>query len=301
MRFWVFIFGTFFLGGASLVQGDEFRDYWYDNRAEISTYAISEMRYGELRQGTRVMVFVTEPLRKSTYIKPDENLPAKKKVEVMKLNDLRKFPTGVYDYSVMTSVFASVNGNDAKPPFSTIKVSFTAQEWCGTVFEIIKRQGKALQGNLYSYFEQDGEKSYKINTGNRLETEDNLWLLIRELTPSIFKNSHTLTLDIIPSAWNRRKTHTPAQSVNCSLSKQKSGNLETAIGTLATNLFQWEYDGKMTKVWVERDYPRRILQWQESDGSSGTIIASVRETYWHKNKNSHFYLRYELGLESDHL
>ncbi|MBD3393705.1 MAG: hypothetical protein GF410_16955, partial [Chitinivibrionales bacterium] len=56
-------------------RADQFSDLWYDGNAELSTYEITEMRYGEPRKGSRVMVFVTEPMRLSTHIKPDVKLP----------------------------------------------------------------------------------------------------------------------------------------------------------------------------------------------------------------------------------
>ena len=75
----------------------------------ITTYKITEMRYNEPREGVRIMVVVTEPLSMMTFVKPDSDLPSDKKIEVLKLNDLRKFTTGIYEYSVMTSVFAYVD------------------------------------------------------------------------------------------------------------------------------------------------------------------------------------------------
>ena len=47
---------------------------------------------------------------------------------VMKLNAVRDFQTGIYDYNVMTSTFLRVAAG-----WPVAKVSFSSQEWCGHV------------------------------------------------------------------------------------------------------------------------------------------------------------------------
>jgi len=74
------------------------------------------------------MVFVTEPMRLTSHIEPDTDLPPSQKIEVLKLNDLRKFPTGIYDYSVMTSVFASVEVRKTIPLFGAMKVALLCRD-----------------------------------------------------------------------------------------------------------------------------------------------------------------------------
>ncbi|MBN1982369.1 MAG: hypothetical protein JW795_12625, partial [Chitinivibrionales bacterium] len=130
-----------FCASASADTADQarFTKLWYDGNAEISTYELQESRYGELRRGIRTLVFVTEPMRLSTHIKPDAALPPAEMIRVIKMNDLRKFATGIYDYSVMTSVFTAVEEKIAYPMMGTMKVSFSSQEWCGQVFDRIVR------------------------------------------------------------------------------------------------------------------------------------------------------------------
>jgi len=42
--------------------GDGFWKHWGDGRAEVASYDLTYPRYGELRSGTAVTVFVTEPI-----------------------------------------------------------------------------------------------------------------------------------------------------------------------------------------------------------------------------------------------
>lgn len=168
---------------------EAFNTYWYDGNAEISVYKLHENRYNEIRTGQRIMVFVTEPLRRSMLIKPDSILRENERFDVIKLNDIRKFTTGIYDYSVMTSVFTAVKNYDGVPAMSALKISFGSQEWCGNVFEIMKRD-KVSHVRLFSYFESDGEPEHVLNTSEDFIFEDNLWIRVRELTETFVKEGH---------------------------------------------------------------------------------------------------------------
>ena len=275
---------------------DPFMNLWYDGNAEISVYDLSESRYREVRKGKRTMVFVTEPMRLASHIKPDKKLSNSEKVDVIKLNDIRKFNTGIYDYSVMTSVFSSVDHTKSIPLLGTMKVSFTAQEWCGNVFEILKRNDNRYGGKLYSYFEIDGEPTHNVIFNERTEPEDNLWIFIRELKGPVLKSGEEMEINIIPSSWDRRKRHLPITVQRAKLFKEKFGNIKTAAGKFESNLFTWSYPGQKVRVWVESDYPHRILKWEEKDGSRGILAATMRQPYWKQNRNQDQVIRKRLTL-----
>lgn len=46
------------------VDFDQFGEYWFQGKAEISSYDLTQYRYGEAREGEAVMIFVTEDFRK---------------------------------------------------------------------------------------------------------------------------------------------------------------------------------------------------------------------------------------------
>src|SRR4030095_13276446 len=120
-------------------------------KAEIDSYALIQPRYGEPREGRAVLIFVTEDFSDSLRVKADPGVHPKSDVyPVLKLNQVRKFQTGIYDYSLMTSVFARV-----EPSFPVVKVSFSAQEWCGHVWAQWLRRGDRLEGVLHSYFDRE--------------------------------------------------------------------------------------------------------------------------------------------------
>ena len=86
----------------------QFKDYWYNGEAEISSFQLKQARYGELREGSASMIFVTEQFSKKNWSKP--NSPLEKDPRVLKLNFTKKFITGIYPYSMMTSSFFPIDG-----------------------------------------------------------------------------------------------------------------------------------------------------------------------------------------------
>src|SRR4051812_35432527 len=106
---------------------DEFWQHWGDGKAELDGYALTQPRYGEKREGTAVLVFVTEDFSDSLRVKADPGKhPPSDVYPVLKLNFIRDFQTGIYDYNVMTSTFLKTEDH-----FAPVKISFSSQEWCG--------------------------------------------------------------------------------------------------------------------------------------------------------------------------
>ncbi|HNE28393.1 MAG TPA: hypothetical protein PLW66_04460, partial [Saprospiraceae bacterium] len=109
-----------------------FNHYWFQGQAEIAVYEVQQDRYDSIRPAQEVMVFVTEDFSERKQVKLDAPEQAgADRVPVLKLNAIRRFHTGIYDYSLMQSVFTPLDA--ARHPF-TLKTSTTVQDWCGQVF-----------------------------------------------------------------------------------------------------------------------------------------------------------------------
>ena len=128
----------------------DFSAYWHDGKAEIDGYRLTVSRYGESREGTAVAIYVTEPFSDSKRVKAND--PAKNpedSFDVLKLNLVRDFQTGIYDYNTMVSVFARSSD------FTPVKITFTSAEWCGHVYEELLLGPGGITGQFYSYFEDE--------------------------------------------------------------------------------------------------------------------------------------------------
>ena len=134
---------------------EQFKSYWYKGEAELNRYSLEQARYSELHEGAAVLVFVTEPFLKDKQVKLDG--PYRSGADnVLKLNRIHRFTTGVYDYSLMNSVFTAENAQAAP----TYKVSTTVQDWCGHVFNQLNLDGDSYKLQVRSYFEAEADHNY---------------------------------------------------------------------------------------------------------------------------------------------
>ena len=76
-----------------------FKDYWYQGKAEITSYKLEQARYGEMRDGNAVLIYVTEDFLPEVQVKADRQNA--KNIPVLKLNSTKNFNTGIYPYSIM--------------------------------------------------------------------------------------------------------------------------------------------------------------------------------------------------------
>ncbi len=140
---------------------DEFGDYWYQGEAELTSYKLEQARYGEIHEGEAVLIFVTEDFSKRKQVKLDNPAGAPDdKVSVLKLNLTKKFITGIYPYSMMSSVFTPVQ-RQSYP--QTLKVTTSSQEWCGHTFTQLNLQKRKYALELRSYFESEGDQSLELD------------------------------------------------------------------------------------------------------------------------------------------
>ena len=105
---------------------------WSDGQAEVTSYALKYPRYGTMREGTAVSIFVAETMAKSLSVKSDPGVRDKSdEFPVMKLNLIENFQTGIYDYKLMLQSFVALAEVHGRPAGVTAKVAWSSQEWCG--------------------------------------------------------------------------------------------------------------------------------------------------------------------------
>src|SRR5260221_12341644 len=81
-----------------LVVDGEFWKTWGDGQAELAGYDLAYPRYGQLRNGVAVTIFVSETFSNQLRVKADEGKhPVSDQYPVMKLNLIQDFQTGIYD------------------------------------------------------------------------------------------------------------------------------------------------------------------------------------------------------------
>ena len=122
----------FFISSSLIAQHNDVSSntHWTQGKAEVNVYKLSQNRYNENHPGTLISVFVTEDFLVDKQVK-NERYTNPNSTWTLKNIQIRKFTTGVYDYSLFSSVFTPINRT--KFPQS-LKVTASSQEWCGTIF-----------------------------------------------------------------------------------------------------------------------------------------------------------------------
>lgn len=258
----------------------KFKDYWYAGNAEISSYELTQNRYGQPRKGKSVLVYVTEPFRPSKQVKADGQ--NKNNVSVLKLNSTKKFLTGLYPYSIMNSSFYPVSDSQ-----HAIKLTTTVQEWCGQVFAQLNNRNR-YEIKSFSYFESEGDQFVKLKKDD-LESE--IWNKIR-INP---KNLPLGKDKMLPSFEYLRLKHKDIKSYTAIKSLKEDGKIST---------YSIEYPEleRTLSIRFQTKFPHVIESWSEKTasgyGAEAKRIKTINSAYWSENSLGDEKKRKELGLST---
>lgn len=269
------------------VDPQQFKKYWNQGKAELTRYELSQARYGEIHKGEAVLIFVTEPFLADKQVKYESG-DSSKAIQVLKLNFTRKFYTGIYPYSLMTSVFTPVDYQKNR----TLKVTTSSQEWCGSMFLQMNFRNNHYESEIRSYFQAEGDQNLTVNTS---WLEDEIWTRIR-LAPDTLPAGN---IELVPGSQYIRLWHQQLIPQKAIAALKEEGNLRT---------YSIEYIDIKRKVQIqfEKAFPYTITKWEETQpggfGDSALLTTQAVRTksllldYWtrHNNKDDHY--RKELGL-----
>jgi hypothetical protein len=280
----------------------DFKSFWYAGKAEVSSYQLTQARYGELRKGEAELIFVTEDFSCSKQVKLDNPQSAQNDaVSVLKMNMVKKFNTGIYPYSMMLSVFSPVAGGHA------IKTTSSVQEWCGQTFTQFNLKDSSYHVQLHSYFESEGEADTTLALNWQ---EDEIWTLLR-INPS---SVPTGDINMIPGAMSQRLRHSPILPVEAKATIRTADSAEAArFGNASLKVYTLNYlsEKRSLSIFFTDKFPYSIEGWEEvyPDGFGDnkkmlTTVAVKKKTimvdYWKHNSESDSVMRDSLGLMRYH-
>jgi hypothetical protein len=282
--------------GGSPARGQDFWKHWGDGRAELNGYELTEPRYGAPRSGSAVLVFVTEDFSDERRVKAEGKSAAGGDVyPVMKLNHLRDFQTGIYDYSTMTSVFARV-----EPGWPVRKVSFSSREWCGHVWHQLLPGLKGVDGVFHSYFEgeADGRDELPLPAGGVFE--DALPILLRGWNGEYLRAGESRTVPFLRSLFSRRMLHNPLAWGRAAISRSASvAEVKVPAGTFKAVEYTVIPEGGAKTTWTfEAAPPWRLLRLTGEGGLEASLRGSTRQPYWRQNAPGGEAFLKELGLKA---
>ena len=264
---------------------EAFKSYWYAGDAEVTSYKLEQARYGEIRDGHAVLIYVTEPFLPEEQVKADKNNPDN--VSVLKLNSTKKFMTGIYPYSIMSSTFYPVYDNQ-----HAIKTSLTVQEWCGHVYTQINNREK-FEFASHSYFQGEADQSGTLEKEN---LENEIWTKIR-INPNDLPLGE---LKMIPSLEFLRLRHKELKPYSA------TAKLTTENGITTYSISYPDLE-RILNINFTEAFPYTVESWTE-DFRSGfgpsakilttkaTRLKSIKTAYWGQNANKDQVLRDSLGI-----
>ena len=285
---------------AAPVFDDAFWKRWGDGKAELAGYELTFPRYGELRKGVAVAVFVTETFSNSERVKSDPGKhPKSDEFPVMKLNLVQDFSTGVYDYNLMTSAFVALAPVNGRPAGSATKVSFSSQEWCGHVYEQALFDAGGVRLSSHSYFDGEADQSGMLAIPPGDLDGDALLLWARGFAAPVLAPGERRAVPLVKSLRTARLLHEPVAVGSATLTRQAArARVIVPAGTFDAERRTVEIaGGPIWTILVEAAEPHRILQWQTSDGEKASLLASDRLEYWKMHGEADLPALARLGLK----
>lgn len=291
-RIFGIVFASFFFAGcqdgarvdrhglpATNFQADA--NYW-DSGAEISHYTLSQSRYGELHEGHAQLIFAAEPFLPDKQVKDESG--STDSVPALKLNALRTFSTGIYDYRTMLSVFV---GRDR--PHIAYKLTTSVQDWCGQSFFQINRRGSRWKVQLRSYFENEGDTEATLGASL---LEDAYWVQLRLKSADLPEGR----VKMVPSTIFSRFRHINSAAENAIISRE-------TVGHLTVHTIRYPQLGRTLTIRADSSFPHVIRSWQESFEKENIVTTAklkgqMRQTeYWRLNETKHADLRAKIRRE----
>ncbi|KAA1244707.1 septum formation inhibitor Maf [Aquimarina sp. RZ0] len=265
---------------------EDFKKYWYSGTAEITSYQLEQARYGEIRKGKTVLIYVTEDFLSREQVKADDQNDTN--IPVLKLNATKKFNTGIYPYSIMQSTFYPVSDNQ-----HALKISSSMQEWCGHVYAQLNNR-EQYEILSHSYFQGEADQEFSLN---KTILENELWTKIRIDPDNLPKGN----IEIIPSFEYCRLRHKEIKAYSAIANLQNENDFYT---------YTIEYPtlSRTINITFNKTFPYEIESWSETFKSGfgasakelttkAIKIKRIKSPYWGKNSNHDEVLREELGLK----
>jgi hypothetical protein len=274
--------------------GAAFNTYWRQGKAELSRFTLSQNRYRGNHPGEVVQIFVTEDFLTDRLVK-NERYTGRHSAPVLKLNAIHRFATGIYDYSVMTSVFSPIHADGISFPF---KLTNSAQDWCGQSFMQVNRLNKHLKIFWNAYFELEGDAGIAIPL---VLMEDGIWGQIR-IDPDALPTGR---FRILPALAYFRLMHIPVKVYAAEGGRYAYRGNRFPGAQLSVYRVHYPELQRTLEIVYESTPPYRIAGWEETHPSLGdkkirrTVAIrthTILSPYWQLNGIADLPWRDSLGV-----
>jgi predicted small lipoprotein YifL len=280
--------------------GPEFWDTWGDGFAELSTYDLQIPRYGEMRNGEAILIFVSENFSESERVQAEPGKrPKSDEFPAMKMNWQKNFQTGVYDYSEMLSAFLGLGASNGRAPGALAKTSFSRQEWRGHLYVQARFDAERVRVNGNSYWGGDADLAQSLEWKAGGHSEDSLIFWARQMAAPLLKPGESKAVPFLSGLRSARDAHTALAWSQVNLTRAATlARIEVPAGEFEAETWAAQLpNGRSYVFQVEKETPHRILRWQFTSGETGELVATERMKYWELNQPDGVEALRTLGLE----
>jgi len=248
-----------------------FNTTWYAGKAEVATYTLQQSRYGKKREGKAILIAVTEDFNPKLQVKA--NGVSGTTISVFKTNFIKRFTTGLYDYSTMTSTFLPVHTDSLQYP---IKITASSQDWCGHTWMQVNTHKEDFECTIHSYFE---EESYRNFYRDKLFSADQVFAQIKMAPDKLPLGNFKMYLEAI----DYRFEHKDYKAI------EATGMLKSTSDT--TFIYSIKTNDRLLEYTFQKAQPHIIYSWRETmnEGgdnfiTEGRLIKTDFLPYWEMNK-----------------
>lgn len=270
---------------------EEFKKYWYGGKAELSSYKLEQARYGELRKGKAILIFVKIDADKNELTKIGEGKT--NGIPTLQINFEKKFVTGIYPYSMLLSALTPID-SDLNP--HSLKVSGSCQEWCGHTYTQLNLKGNKYEMSEHSYFPGEGDREKKFPI---VWLEDEVWTKIRIAPEQLPVGKINMVSGIFYGRFSHQELKIHEVEV---IHSDFSANPEMKEYKIIYNSGE-----RLLAIRYEKKFPHVIDSWEETykDGfgprstlltTKASRIKTIQLDYWTKNSVGDSVWRKELEL-----
>lgn len=268
--------------------------YWHQGTAEISRFSITQARYGNTYTGDAILIFVKEDFLPVRQVKYEGRSTGESPVPILKLISTREFITGIYPYSIMTSVFAPFASNGR-----SYKITGTTQDWCGQTFMQLNNNDTAFAVTYRSYFEDEGDRNFIV--GPEM-LEDELFIMART-NPRGLPVGEISMLPSVHCVQLRIKEFYPHTGT-----ATRSVQFIPELSADSVQVYSIRYHDvpRVFSIIFEQRFPHTILAWEETEGNlngdepplmtRAVRTHTIMSDYWNKSAPADSVLRKSLGL-----
>lgn len=243
--------------------------HWNQGKAEVQIYQAKIKRYGLTRKALVSMIFVKEPFDSKKMVKTNQ----KADFNVLKMNYIRKIPTGIYQYYEMASCFFQI------PDGSLIKYSQSSQDGCGITYRQFISKEKASTLETFSYFDDQGYSRDSIDS--QAVFYDSLPLYLR-----FYLDEPNRQINLLPTFLSNKYQKPGIVKADINITSQKVFKIDDQDFT-DIYLLKLNYQDKEDLFVFRKKLPHTMLYWKMANGDTLTLAKDYFTSYWEKTKTEH--------------